>query len=61
MYLRLYTMIEQILPQGITLWTQNWENMPYAVSVASGDMYQWMVHLINIYRGYLPSDSIGLF
>ena len=29
MYLRLYTMIEQILPQGITLWTQNWENMPY--------------------------------
>ena len=61
MYLRLYTMIEQILPQGITLWTQNWENMPYTVSVASGDMYQWIVHLINIYGGNLPSDSISLF
>ena len=61
MYLRLYTMIEQILPQGITLWTQNWENMPYTVSVASGDMYQWIVHLINIYGGYLPSGSISLF
>ena len=61
MYLRLYTMIEQILLQGITLWTQNWENMPYTVSVASGDMYQWIVHLINIYGGYLSSGSIGLF
>ena len=59
MDLRLYSVLQQELPEAIPLFGEDGENVPDAV-VHQRQAYQWVMHLIYIYSGNLLSAAVDI-